>query len=143
LVVLVEERKSEEAYPGEDDQCHHVEPGANVGQAPEAENELDRVKHTFQKEKSAQLHDGWVCNVHQDSSDLGNLLWGDVDIHICQRKERVAAGLSLFHEDHCKTVDLDSHDDQEHGKRDVRDDCDEGKVAYRHKDSEDSTQNSC
>ena len=80
LVVLVEEGQGEEADPGEDDQGHHVEPGADVGEAPEAEDKLDGVEPVLEEEEAAELHDGGVGHVHQEPGDLGHLLWRDVHL---------------------------------------------------------------
>jgi len=84
LIVFIKKWKGEASYPGQDDQGHHVEPGADVGQAPQAEDELNSVKDALEEEKSAQLHDGRVGDVHQDPSDLRHLLRGDVDIDVGQ-----------------------------------------------------------
>ena len=80
MVVLVEEGQGEEADPGEDDQGHHVEPGADVGEAPEAEDKLDGVEPVLEEEEAAELHDGGVGHVHQEAGHLGHLLWWNVDL---------------------------------------------------------------
>jgi len=46
---------------------------------------------------------------------------------------------SAFFEDHCKAVNLDSHDDKEDSQGDVGDDGDEGEVAYRDEYRKDGT----
>lgn len=95
LVVLVEERQGEEGHPGEDDECHHVEPGADVGQTPEAQHKLDGVEPVLEEEEPAQLHDGGVGHVDQKSGHLGDLLGGDVHLQVGDGDQRVAAGLGL------------------------------------------------
>jgi len=57
LIVFVNKRQSEEANPCQDDQGHHIEPGSNIGQSPQTEDELESIKDALQEEESPELHD--------------------------------------------------------------------------------------
>ena len=115
LVVLIHERHGEETHPGQDDKGHHVEPGtdeigllmiletkicflipgANVGETPETEYELDGVKDAFEEEESPELHDGGVEDVHQEARHVRNLLGRDVDVQVGDALQGIAPGLGL------------------------------------------------
>ena len=55
LVVDVELGQGEESDPRKDDEGEGVEPGADVGQEPKAEAELDGVNHALDEEEPAEL----------------------------------------------------------------------------------------
>jgi len=129
LIVLVEQGQGEEPEPGHDDQGHHVEPGADVGEAPEAEDELEGVEPVLEEEEAAELHDGGVGHVHEEARHLGHLLGGDVHLKVGEGHQGVAASVRLFHENHGIAVDFDAEDDDEEGEGDVGDDGDEAEVA--------------
>ena len=74
--------------------CYLI-PGANVGETPEAEYELNGVKDAFEEEESPELHDGGVENVDQEARHVRHLLWRDVDVQVGDALQGVAPGLGL------------------------------------------------
>lgn len=60
LIILIHEGKCETSNPSQNDEGHHVKPGADVCEAPETEDELEGVEDAFKKEESPELHDGGV-----------------------------------------------------------------------------------
>ena len=67
--------------PGEDDEGHGVEPGADVGEAPQAQAELDGVDHVVHEEESAQLRRGDGQLLRQGLGHVLEVLRGDGHRH--------------------------------------------------------------
>ena len=74
--------------------CYLI-PGANVGETPEAEYELNGVKDAFEEEESPELHDGGVENVHQEARHVRHALGGDGHVNRGDTVEGVRPWLSL------------------------------------------------
>ena len=87
--------------------CYLI-PGANVGETPEAEYELNGVKDAFEEEESPELHDGGVENVHQEARHVRHLLGRDVDVQVGDALQGVAPGLGLRKYGHLGFLNFDS-----------------------------------
>ena len=74
----------------------NYKPGANVGQSPQAEDELDGVEDALQQEESSELHDWWIDDVHQEAGDVGDLLRWDGEVGSLDALEGVTPWLCLL-----------------------------------------------
>ena len=126
LVLLVELWCGEESNPGNDEEGQHVEPGADVGQQPEGETELDGVDHVLHEEETTKFCGDLVDGAGDTCRHVGDGLRWDSDWHRLHHGERVGSWLGLLHHDHDVAVGLDTHHHQEQGVAGVGDHGDQG-----------------
>lgn len=131
FVVLVDLGNSEGCDPGEDEESHCVEPGADVSQAPEGKSKLDSVNHVINQKQPAQLAKATIEFFCKSCGKLGYFITGDSHFHSCDAGEGVATRLSLLHHYHDIAVQFDSEDNGKKAEGEVCDHRDEGVVADR------------
>jgi hypothetical protein len=90
FVVLIDLGNSEGCDPRQDEKSHGVEPGADVGEAPEGETKLNSVHHVLHQEQSAELSTGLAEKLNCGLGELRRLFLVDNMV------DTVKFGLSLW-----------------------------------------------
>jgi len=132
LVIEVELGKGEGSNPGKDDEGHGVEPGADVGDAPQAEAELDGVHHVVNQEQAAQLGHGRV-HLLGDALGVGlHVLRGDGHWHSRHTLKWIRARRGFAQHNHNFCVQLHGANSEQEQQREVGHHVDQGVVAQGH-----------
>lgn len=68
--------------PTQEDQSHAIEPGANVGEDPQNDTELDRVDEILNQKQAPQLGDKAIDMCHSHAGNVLDLLLRQCQIQI-------------------------------------------------------------
>lgn len=131
LVVQVNLGDTEDGDPGEDDEGHGVEPGADVGQEPEAGAELDGLEHVLDQEETSQLGEAEVELAADAAGEAVDLVLGDLPVAAGEFSDGVDNVGLLEEVLHDVEVDFDTDHGSQDEKTSVGDDADDAVVAHR------------
>jgi len=132
FVVLIDLGNSEGCDPRQDEKSHGVEPGADVGEAPEGKTKLNSVHHVLHQEQSAEFAQTTIHFFCQSCGKLRHFIAGNSHFHSCDSGQGVASWLGLLHHDHDVAVQFDTEDNGEEAEGEIGDDGYEGVVADRY-----------
>lgn len=120
LVGFVHFRQSEDSNNAEDDERHAVKPGADVGQDPEQQPELEGVDDILDQEQTTELAQSARHVLHDDVSEVMNFLFRQRDVHIKVLLEGVSLS-ALLDGAQDVLVDPEGEGDGEGGQGEVGD----------------------